>query len=73
MNTPNDRRCFRVWMADGYCCLVVATSDADARKKAVGLAERACDGAAMSAAERRRALRVKNVEDLANDGGGVRR
>lgn len=56
--------CYRVFMLDGYCGLYSAENEEAAKETAIKATEVACEGAAMTAAERRRALTVKSVECL---------
>jgi hypothetical protein len=59
-----ERRCYRVWMRDGFVCSCTEYSAEAARAHAVSLAEASCKGLVMSARDRRWALTVVHVEDI---------
>lgn len=58
------RRCYRVWMKDGYASLHDAESEAIAKAAAIALATKNTEGLAMTPAERRKAITVDYVTCL---------
>lgn len=58
------RRCYRVWMKDGYASLHDAESEDDARQQAIALATKNIQGAAMTSREKREAVTVDYVTNL---------
>lgn len=66
MNEPQTaiRHCYRVWMKDGYASLHDAVSEQEARDAAIDVAKKNIQGAAMTSAEKRKAIMVDYVDQL---------